>query len=169
MKKLKIAANTQTLGCFETERDIVDVHHSDFNDVAAIVLSVDDVTHGMVARIEEHGLNIPLFVAVCCEEELDNAVLPALHGVFELCGKNTQFYGKQLEAAAAKYESELLPPFFNTLTQYVEMGNATFACPGHQAASSSVNIRRAASSSTSTAKRFSAPICATPTSNWATC
>lgn len=97
MKKLKIAANTQTLGCFETERDIVDVHHSDFNDVAAIVLSVDDVTHGMVARIEEHGLNIPLFVAVCCEEELDNAVLPALHGVFELCGKNTQFYGKQLE------------------------------------------------------------------------
>ncbi|WP_268258439.1 hypothetical protein [Serratia marcescens] len=29
MKKLKIAANTQTLGCFETERDIVDVHHSD--------------------------------------------------------------------------------------------------------------------------------------------
>ena len=108
------------------------MHHSDFNDVAAIVLSVDDVTQGMLARIEEHGLNIPLFVAVCCEEELDNAVLPALHGVFELCGKNTQFYGKQLEAAAAKYESELLPPFFNTLTQYVEMGNATFACPGHQ-------------------------------------
>ena len=108
------------------------MHHSDFNDVAAIVLSVDDVTQGMLARIEEHGLNIPLFVAVCCEEELDNAVLPALHGVFELCGKNTQFYGKQLEAAAAKYESELLPPFFNTLTQYVEMGNATFACPGHR-------------------------------------
>jgi ornithine decarboxylase len=69
---------------------------------------------------------------VCCEEELDNDILPALHGVFELCGKNTQFYGKQLEAAAVKYESELLPPFFNTLTQYVEMGNATFACPGHQ-------------------------------------
>ncbi|MCC3252273.1 ornithine decarboxylase, partial [Serratia marcescens] len=69
---------------------------------------------------------------VCCEEELDNAVLPALHGVFELCGKNTQFYGTQLEAAAAKYESELLPPFFNTLPQYVEMGTATFACPGHQ-------------------------------------
>jgi ornithine decarboxylase len=63
---------------------------------------------------------------------LDNAVLPALHGVFELCGKNTQFYGKQLEAAAVKYEKDLLPPFFNTLTQYVEMGNATFACPGHQ-------------------------------------
>ena len=34
------------------------------------------------------------------------------------------------------------------------MGNATFACPGHQGGSSSANIRRAASSSTSTAKRF---------------
>ncbi len=37
-----------------------------------------------------------------------------------------------MEAAAVKYEKDLLPPFFNTLTQYVEMGNATFACPGHQ-------------------------------------
>ena len=132
MNKLKIAVNTKTLGCFETSREIVDVHQSDFNDIAAIVLSVEDVTQGMVAHLEEIGLNIPVFVAVCCEEELDNAILPALHGVFELCGKNTQFYGKQLEAAAVKYESELLPPFFNTLTQYVEMGNATFACPGHQ-------------------------------------
>ncbi|CAI1804069.1 Ornithine decarboxylase, constitutive [Serratia quinivorans] len=132
MNKLKIAANSKTLSCFETTREVVDVHQSDFNDIAAIVLSVEDVTQGMVAYLEEIGLNIPLFVAVCCEEELDNAILPALHGVFELCGKNTQFYGKQLEAAAVKYESELLPPFFNTLTQYVEMGNATFACPGHQ-------------------------------------
>jgi ornithine decarboxylase len=31
-----------------------------------------------------------------------------------------------------RYEENLLPPFFNTLTQYVEMDNSTFACPGHQ-------------------------------------
>lgn len=70
MNKLKIAANTKTLGCFETSREIVDVHQSDFNDIAAIVLSVEDVTQGMVAHLEEIGLNIPVFVAVCCEEEL---------------------------------------------------------------------------------------------------
>src|SRR5471030_2876903 len=132
MKKLKIAANTNTYECFETSREIVDIQHTDFNDIAAVVMSVADVEQGMIKQIEEMGLNIPLFVAVCCEESLDNTALPALHGVFELCGKNTQFYGKQLEAAAVKYESELLPPFFNTLTRYVEMGNATFACPGHQ-------------------------------------
>ncbi|QLK59985.1 ornithine decarboxylase SpeF [Enterobacteriaceae bacterium Kacie_13] len=132
MKKLKIAANDATLACFETAREVIDVHHTDFTDIAAVVLSVDDVQNGMVLHIKDIGLDIPLFVAVCCEEELNTDVLPELHGVFELCGKNTQFYGKQLEAAAVKYESELLPPFFNTLTKYVEMGNATFACPGHQ-------------------------------------
>src|SRR5471032_3265126 len=132
MKKLKIAANAKTHECFETYRDVVDIHHTDFNDIAAVVMSVRDVEQGMIQQIEEMGLNIPLFVAVCCEESLENTALPALQGVFELCGKNTQFYGKQLEAAAVKYESELLPPFFNTLTRYVEMGNATFACPGHQ-------------------------------------
>lgn len=59
-------------------------------------------------------------------------MLPQLTGVFELCGENTDFYGKQLESAAQRYEENLLPPFFNTLKQYVEMGNSTFACPGHQ-------------------------------------
>lgn len=73
MNKLKIAANQKTLSCFETTREISDVHHSDFNDVAAIVLSVEDVQQGLVAQLEETGLNIPIFVAVCCEEELDNA------------------------------------------------------------------------------------------------
>ncbi len=37
-----------------------------------------------------------------------------------------------LEAAAAEYEANLLPPFFDTLTRYVDMQNSTFACPGHQ-------------------------------------
>jgi ornithine decarboxylase len=35
----------------------------------------------------------------------------------------------ELEAAACRYEEKLLPPFFNTLSQYVEMGNSTFALP----------------------------------------
>ncbi len=38
----------------------------------------------------------------------------------------------ELENAACRYEAELLPPFYGTLTQYVDMGNSTFACPGHQ-------------------------------------
>lgn len=118
--------------CFESQREVVDVLHTDFTDVAAVVLSVQDINNGVIESIHSLGLDIPIFAAVCCEEELNTDVLPSLNGVFELCGDNTDFYGKQLESAAEKYEKELLPPFFSTLKKYVEMGNSTFACPGHQ-------------------------------------
>ncbi|HDL7929029.1 TPA: ornithine decarboxylase SpeF, partial [Yersinia enterocolitica] len=114
------------------QREVVDVLHTDFTDVAAVVLSVQDINNGVIESIHSLGLDIPIFAAVCCEEELNTDVLPSLNGVFELCGDNTDFYGKQLESAAEKYEKELLPPFFSTLKKYVEMGNSTFACPGHQ-------------------------------------
>lgn len=132
MKKLNIAASTSAIPCFETQREVVDVLHTDFTDVAAVVLSVQDINNDVIESIHSLGLDIPIFAAVCCEEELNTDVLPSLNGVFELCGDNTDFYGKQLESAAEKYEKELLPPFFNTLKKYVEMGNSTFACPGHQ-------------------------------------
>ncbi|AUH01349.1 ornithine decarboxylase SpeF [Pectobacteriaceae bacterium CE70] len=132
MQKLKIATSTSVQSCFEIQREVVDINHTDFTDIAAVVISVDDVNNGMIKQVENTGFSIPIFIAVCCEEELDSTTLSSLTGVFELCTANTDFYGRQLEAAAAKYESELLPPFFNTLKQYVEMGNSTFACPGHQ-------------------------------------
>ncbi|HDL7838260.1 TPA: ornithine decarboxylase SpeF [Yersinia enterocolitica] len=132
MKKLNIAASTSAMPCFESQREVVDVLHTDFTDVAAVVLSVQDINNGVIESIHSLGLDIPIFAAVCCEEELNSDVLPSLNGVFELCGDNTDFYGKQLESAAEKYEKELLPPFFSTLKKYVEMGNSTFACPGHQ-------------------------------------
>lgn len=132
MKKLNIAASLSAIPCFESQREVVDVLHTDFTDIAAVVLSVQDINNGVIENIHELGLEIPIFAAVCCEEELNTDVLPSLNGVFELCGDNTDFYGKQLESAAEKYEKELLPPFFSTLKKYVEMGNSTFACPGHQ-------------------------------------
>ncbi|EKN6222034.1 ornithine decarboxylase SpeF [Yersinia enterocolitica] len=132
MKKLNIAASISAMPCFESQREVVDVLHTDFTDVAAVVLSVQDINNGVIESIHSLGLDIPIFAAVCCEEELNTDVLPSLNGVFELCGDNTEFYGKQLESAAEKYEKELLPPFFSTLKKYVEMGNSTFACPGHQ-------------------------------------
>ncbi|EKN4054861.1 ornithine decarboxylase SpeF [Yersinia enterocolitica] len=132
MKKLNIAASTSAMPCFESQREVVDVLHTDFTDVAAVVLSVQDINNGVIESIHSLGLDISIFAAVCCEEELNTDVLPSLNGVFELCGDNTDFYGKQLESAAEKYEKELLPPFFSTLKKYVEMGNSTFACPGHQ-------------------------------------
>src|SRR5688572_2598437 len=102
MKTLRIAAHPSTLDCFETSREIIALHQTDFTDVAAAVLSVEDVQRGMIAHLTEIGLNIPLFVAVSYGEELNTDVLPALQGVFELGSSNIHFYGKQLEAAAVK-------------------------------------------------------------------
>ncbi|HAY96328.1 ornithine decarboxylase SpeF, partial [Shewanella sp.] len=105
---------------------------TDFCDVGAAVVSVDDVRNGIVEKIKNTGLKLPIFVSVCCEETFPDDVCSSITGVFELCGDNTDFYGKQVETAISKYEQALLPPFFGTLKKYVEMGNSTFACPGHQ-------------------------------------
>lgn len=39
------------------------------------------------------------------------------------------FYGRQLEAAAHKYETELRPLFFSSLLDYVKQGNSAFDSP----------------------------------------
>lgn len=132
MKSLKVAASLSVKSCFDTKRDVVDVLNTDFCDVGAAVLSVADVRQGVVEKIKETGLKLPIFVSVCCEETFPDDICSSITGVFELCGNNTDFYGKQVETAVKKYEEELLPPFFGTLKKYVEMGNSTFACPGHQ-------------------------------------
>jgi ornithine decarboxylase len=132
MKSLKVAASLSVKSCFDTKRDVVDVLNTDFCDVGAAVLSVADVRQGVVDKIKETGLKLPIFVSVCCEETFPDDICSSITGVFELCGNNTDFYGKQVETAVKKYEEALLPPFFGTLKKYVEMGNSTFACPGHQ-------------------------------------
>lgn len=132
MKSLKVAASLSVRSCFDTDREVVNVLTTDFCDVGAAVVSVDDVRNGIVEKIKNTGLKLPIFVSVCCEETFPDDVCSSITGVFELCGDNTDFYGKQVETAVNKYEQALLPPFFGTLKKYVEMGNSTFACPGHQ-------------------------------------
>ncbi|EEP94121.1 Ornithine decarboxylase, inducible [Yersinia aldovae ATCC 35236] len=66
MKELKIAASISAMPCFDSQREVIDVLHTDFTDVAAVVLSVQDINHGMINSIHELGLNIqfmPLFAA----------------------------------------------------------------------------------------------------------
>ncbi len=169
MKELKIATSASLVAAIETLRQIVRVEQTDYTDVAALVVSVDDVNAGILAQLKATGFEIPTFVAVAGDEHLSPDYLPFISGVFALDGASKAFYMAQLEAAADAYEQALLPPFFKTLKTYVEMENSTFACPGHQGGEFSGSIRRAASFSSFTVKRFFVPTCATPTSNWAIC
>ncbi|EOC1350363.1 ornithine decarboxylase [Cronobacter dublinensis] len=124
MKSLKIAASHAVASLLSTSRDVVTLDSTDFTDVAAVVLSVPDTRSGILALLAHTGFNLPVFVYLL---EGETCALP-VSGT--LTGSAQEFLA--LETAALAYEENLLPPFFDTLTQYVEMQNSTFACPGHQ-------------------------------------
>ncbi|EOC0416646.1 ornithine decarboxylase [Cronobacter malonaticus] len=124
MKSLKIAASHAVAPLLSTSRDVVGLDSTDFTDVAAVVLSVADTHSGILALLKRTGFNLPVFVYLQNGESCDAPVSGTLTGTSQ------EFLA--LETAALAYEENLLPPFFDTLTQYVEMQNSTFACPGHQ-------------------------------------
>ncbi|EPE7490680.1 ornithine decarboxylase [Cronobacter universalis] len=124
MKSLKIAASHAVAPLLSTSRDVVGLDGTDFTDVAAVVLSVADTRSGILALLKRTGFNLPVFVYLQNGESCDAPVSGTLTGTSQ------EFLA--LESAALAYEENLLPPFFDTLTQYVEMQNSTFACPGHQ-------------------------------------
>ena len=132
MQRLKIAASRACHAFIATRRDIIDLHDSNFIDVAAAVLSINDIHKGMVEKIEETGFNIPIFVMTHEAEFVPATYLPDIYGVFQYGNATREYYGRQLEAAALKYERGLRPPFFSALTDYVKQGNSAFDCPGHQ-------------------------------------
>ncbi|EOW6671061.1 ornithine decarboxylase [Cronobacter dublinensis] len=124
MKSLKIAASHAVASLLSTSREVVTLDSTDFTDVAAVVLSVPDTRSGILALLARTGFHLPVFVYL---QEGETCALP-VSGT--LTGSAQGFLA--LETAALAYEENLLPPFFDTLTQYVEMQNSTFACPGHQ-------------------------------------
>ncbi len=128
MTPLKIAASAAVAPSLtlNTGRDVVTLDNTDFTDVAAVVVSLADTRSGVLALLRHTGFNLPVFVANAWEEEVLH--LPGVTG--ELNGSAQEWAA--LEAAAAEYEANLLPPFFDTLMRYVDMQNSTFACPGHQ-------------------------------------
>nr|WP_318384960.1 ornithine decarboxylase SpeF [uncultured Enterobacter sp.] len=132
MQQLKIAASRACPDCFSTHREVINIVDTDYRDVAAVVLSINDIHKGIIEEIEETGFGIPLFVASHDSEFVPADYLARIQGVFEDAGTCSDFYGRQLEAAALKYERALRPPFFSALVDYVKQGNSAFDCPGHQ-------------------------------------
>ncbi len=93
---------------------------TDFTDVAAVVITAADSRSGILALLKRTGFHLPVFLYSEHAVELPAGVTAVING-------NEQQW-LELESAACQYE-DLLPPFYDTLTQYVEMGNSTFACP----------------------------------------
>ncbi|ELV3464457.1 ornithine decarboxylase [Enterobacter asburiae] len=124
MKTMKIAVSRELLSTVSTHREKVTLDSTDFTDVAAVVITTAESRSGILALLKRTGFQLPVFIF--SQEPTD--VPDGASAV--ISGKAQEFL--ELESDASRYEENLLPPFFDTLSQYVEMGNSTFACPGHQ-------------------------------------
>ena len=124
MKTMKIAVSRELVSKVSTHREKVMLDNTDFTDVAAVVITVVESYSGILALLKRTGFQLPVFMFSTEPGEMPEGVTAIISG------KAQELL--ELESAACRYEENLLPPFFDTLSQYVAMGNSTFACPGHQ-------------------------------------
>ena len=124
MKTMKIAVSRELLSTVSTHREKVTLDSTDFTDVAAVVITTAESRSGILALLKRTGFELPVFIFSQEPTDVPDGATAVISG------KAQEFL--ELETAASRYEENLLPPFFDTLSQYVEMGNSTFACPGHQ-------------------------------------
>jgi ornithine decarboxylase len=115
----------------DTRRQVVDVGNTDFTDVSAVVLAAEDLSNGIVSRLEATGFDLPLFVVTGPEDDVDLDV-HGVTGVLASDEQNADFFGRMVETSAAKYDEAVLPPFFGALSRYERRGYSPFDCPGHQ-------------------------------------
>jgi ornithine decarboxylase len=132
MKHFKLAYSDKAYSVLNpvTEREIVGINDTDFTDVAAIVITDADT-----AILDEEpkiaAFGIPVFLVLVENTVASDDVLKKVFRVMDLREVNRGLYERQIESAAAKYEDNMLPPFFKGLVKYVEQGYAQFDCPGH--------------------------------------
>ncbi|EDK15017.1 ornithine decarboxylase SpeF [Haemophilus influenzae] len=131
MPNLKIAYSPKVEQYFSTNRELVEIAKTDFTDVAAIVLSSSDVGE-YLDRIKATKFDVPVFVVQTYEQQVDPKFYDSIYHIQDLNGYDIKLYSRQIETAAKLYEEKMLPPFFKMLSEYVEMGNIAFDCPGHQ-------------------------------------
>ena len=124
MKTMKIAVSRELASTVSTHREKVTLDSTDFTDVAAVVITTAESRSGILALLKRTGFQLPVFIFSQEPTDVPDGSTAVISG------KAQEFL--ELETAASRYEENLLPPFFDTLSQYVEMGNSTFACPGHQ-------------------------------------
>ncbi|WGL94858.1 ornithine decarboxylase SpeF [Arsenophonus nasoniae] len=132
MQQYKLATSLDISDYIDSQRNLVNIFATDFTDVAAIIISLEDIQQGALDTIKQHSFGQPIFALIHRNQVIPADTLSCLAGVIDLNKDNSQLYAKQLETAAQKYEQNLLSPFFGQLKKYVEQGYSAFDCPGHQ-------------------------------------
>lgn len=105
MTPLKIAASAALIPQITSPRALVSLEHTDFTDIAAVVLTHADASMGMLSLLNHSGFNLPVFVA-------GGPLSPDLQqkgvrGIYQPDDAGHQ----ALEEAACEYQQTLLPRF----------------------------------------------------------
>ena len=108
---MNIAASSELVSRLSTHRRVVALADTDFTDVAAVVITAADSRSGILALLKRTGFHLPVFLYSEHAVELPAGVTAVING-------NEQQW-LELESAACQYEENLLPPFYDTLTQCV--------------------------------------------------
>ena len=129
MKSLKIACTERTRNYFFTDRETVQVGSTDYTDGAAAVVNETDIES--ICDIYDTMFGISIFVLTETDDFTDE-IKDKVHKIINISDLNEEEFSKEVNKAADKYEEEMLPPFFNVLSEYSTRGNLHFSCPGHQ-------------------------------------
>jgi len=130
MKRLKIAYAEAAGQYFSTKREKVTVDCTDFTDVGAVVITEKDAS--CVEAVQATKFGLPVFVVLTESAKLPEELVGKVNHVIDGKSEAAEYYSRQIEDAAAKYEDSVLPPFMRALSEYVYSGKSQFDCPGHQ-------------------------------------
>ena len=157
-----IAINPAVARFVDTRRSVVDVAHTNFTDVSAVVLSAQDIGDGVASDLEATGFGLPVFVVSGPDDDL-GLDIHGITGVLASDDHNAEFFGRMVDTAATKYDTTVLPPFFGALAAYERRGYSAFDCPGHQGGQFFIATRPGGAWSSSSARTCFAQTCATRT------
>ncbi|MCI5850701.1 MAG: ornithine decarboxylase [Sutterellaceae bacterium] len=132
MKKLTIAASPEARRAFAAERTVVDIRSSDLTESSVIVMTATEAARGLLSRVKSHAFGIPIVLVKDGTGQFPEELIGQVSQVIDNNPTNLAYNGRQIDAAAQRYEDSLLPPFFGALERYVEQGKSQFDCPGHQ-------------------------------------
>ncbi|GAA5259530.1 hypothetical protein PROTEUSMB838_17520 [Proteus sp. MB838] len=84
MKSYKIAVSYDMSDYISTHRECVDILHTDFSDVAVIIISLDDIQNGKLNLIEKNSFEQPIFAVINKDEVIPANIINRLTGVIDL-------------------------------------------------------------------------------------
>lgn len=168
MRKLQIAATPSTIQAFQTERQVVSLKDADLTTISAVVMTTQEASSGLLEKVDAHAFGIPVILL-----NFDDTLPSDLYGqAVSVINANTtdiKLFGRQIDAAAQKYENQLLPPFLVRLKTTSKKALHSLTVRGIKAAPFSVAIPLVVNSHTSLVKTSSELTSVMRTSRWVTC